>query len=285
MVAVVGTAIEVVLQRYPVIAAISLNYKVIAFTCKGCFLCLRTLKAQRVRLFVVITVVFDGIFAMTGTELVGIAFNSTTFQMVITSATIKRVMSGSAVEMVVAFVAVQNVIAALSIQRVIAFSAVQHVIAITASQAVIAAISMEGVIAAIAIEGVVTSSATQVVSTVITAQGVIVVCADAVSQGGECFFAKGIAVSLKGTVIARFLRVLHEFLGKRCHVGVFAVGVAFSEQFAEIGEGFARFFCVHFVKEGCDTAVVQLQFAVLVHAEADGVEVGFEAGLEEQAVV
>ena len=129
MVAVVGTAIEVVLQRYPVIAAISLNYKVIAFTCKGCFLCLRTLKAQRVRLFVVITVVFDGIFAMTGTELVGIAFNSTTFQMVITSATIKRVMSGSAVETVIAFVAVQNVIAALSIQRVIAFVAVQNVIA------------------------------------------------------------------------------------------------------------------------------------------------------------
>ena len=105
------------------------------------------------------------------------------------------------------------------------------------------------------------------------------------SQGGECFFTKGIAVSLKGTVIARFLRVLHEFLGKRCHIGVFAVCVAFGEQFAEIGEGFARFFCVYFVEEGSDTAVVQLQFAVLAHAEADGVEVGFEAGLKEQAIV
>ena len=144
---------------------------------------------------------------------------------------------------------------------------------------------MEGVIAAIAIEGVVTSSATQVVSTVITAQGVIVVCAEAVSQGGECFFAKGIAVSLKGTVVTRILNVLHEFLGKRCNVGVFAVGVAFSEQFAEIGEGFAGIFRVNFVEEGGNAAVVQLQFAVLAHAEADGIEIGLEAGLEEQAVV
>ena len=114
VIAAVVIAVEVIFQRDPVIAAISLNYKVIAFTCKGCFLCLRTLKAQRVRLFVVVSVVCDGIFAMTDTELVGIAFNSTTFQMVITSATIKRVMSGSAVEVVVAFVAVQNVIAAIT---------------------------------------------------------------------------------------------------------------------------------------------------------------------------
>ena len=108
---------------------------------------------------------------------------------------------------------------------------------------------------------------------------------EGISHGKQIFFAQYLAVRFKRAVIACLLRVLHEFLDKRCHVGVFAVGVAFSEQFAEIGEGFARFFCVHFVKEGCDTAVVQLQFAVLVHAEADGVEVGFEAGLEEQAVV
>ena len=150
MVAVIGTAIEVVLQRYPVIAAISLDDKVIAFTCKGCFLCLRTLKAQRVRLFVVVTVVFDGIFAMTGTELVGIAFNSTTFQMVITSATIKRVMSGSAVEVVIAFVAVQNVIAALSIQRVIAATAVQLVITFPASKIIVTLVAKEFVITDIA---------------------------------------------------------------------------------------------------------------------------------------
>ena len=98
-------------------------------------------------------------------------------------------------------------------------------------------------------------------------------------------FTQRLAVRLKGAVTARLLHVLHEFLSKRCQVGVFAVGVAFSEQFAEIGEGFARFFCVYFVEEGSDTAVVQLQFAVLAHAEADGIEIGLEAGLEEQAVV
>ena len=145
--------------------------------------------------------------------------------------------------------------------------------------------SIFAIVTIVTIEPVITFATIQVVGAVVAAQGVIVVCADAVSQGGECFFAKGIAVSLKGTVIARFLRVLHEFFGKRCHVGVFAVGVAFSEQFAEIGEGFARFFCVYFVEEGSDTAVVQLQFAVLAHAEADGIEIGLEAGLEEQSVV
>ena len=79
--------------------------------------------------------------------------------------------------------------------------------------------------------------------------------------------------------------ILHEFLGKRCHVGVFAVGVAFGEQFAEVGEGFAGVLRVDFVEEGGDAAVVQSQFARIIHAEADGIEVGFEAGLEEQAVV
>ena len=42
---------------------------------------------------------------------------------------------------------------------------------------------------------------------------------------------------------------------------------------------------MNFVEEGGNAAVVQLQLAVLAHAEADGVEIGFEAGLEEQAVV
>ena len=78
---------------------------------------------------------------------------------------------------------------------------------------------------------------------------------------------------------------MHEFLGKRCHVGVFAVGVAFGKQFAEVGEGFAVVFRVNFVEEGGDAAVVQLQFAILAHTEADRVEVGFEAGLKEQAAV
>ena len=78
---------------------------------------------------------------------------------------------------------------------------------------------------------------------------------------------------------------MHEFLGKRCHVGVFAVGVAFGEQFAEVGKCLAGVLRVDFVEEGGDAAVVQLQFALFVHTEADGIEIGFEAGLEEQAVV
>ena len=106
-----------------------------------------------------------------------------------------------------------------------------------------------------------------------------------VSHRSKGRFTQRLAICLKGTVIARFLRVLHEFLGKRCHVGILAVGVAFGEQFAEVGEGLAGVFRVDFVEEGGDAAVVQLQFALFVHAEADGVEVGFEAGLEEQAVV
>ena len=152
-------------------------------------------------------------------------------------------------------------------------------------QVIITTTTIKSVFAFVSIEAVIALATMQVVGVVVATQGVIVVCADAVSQGGECFSVKGIAVGLKGAIVTRFLCVLHEFLGKRCHVGVFAVSVAFSEQFAEIGEGFARFFCVYFVEEGSDTAVVQLQFAVLAHAEADGIEIGLEAGLEEQSVV
>ena len=93
------------------------------------------------------------------------------------------------------------------------------------------------------------------------------------------------AICLKGAVTARFLRVLHEFFGERCHIGIFAISVSFGEEFAEVGEGFAGVFRVNFVEEGGNAAVVQLQFAVLAHAEADGIEIGLEAGLEEQAVV
>ena len=106
-----------------------------------------------------------------------------------------------------------------------------------------------------------------------------------VSHRSKGRFTQRLAICLKGTVIACLLRVLHEFLGKRCHVGILAIGVAFSEQFAEVGECLAGVFRVDFIKEGGDAAIVQLQFAILAHAEADGVEIGFEAGLEEQAVV
>ena len=121
VVAAVVVAVEVVLQRYPVIAAISLDDKVIAFTCKGCFLCLRTLKAQRVRLFVVVTVVCDGIFAMTGAEDISVAFKIAAFQVVITGAAIKRVVSGTATERIVTDATIKDVIAVVAIQGVIAF--------------------------------------------------------------------------------------------------------------------------------------------------------------------
>ena len=114
VVAAVVIAVEVVLQRYPVVATVGLDDKVIAFTCKGCFLCLRTLKAQCVRLFVVVTVVCDGIFAMTGTEDISVAFKIATFQVVITGAAIKRVMTSTTIETVVAFSAVQHIIAAVA---------------------------------------------------------------------------------------------------------------------------------------------------------------------------
>ena len=132
VIAAVVVVVEVVLQRYPVVAAIGLDNQVIAFACKSRLLCLSTLKMQGIGLFVVVAVVFDHVFAMSGTEQIGITFSSATFQMVITGASFQRVMSGSTVETVVAFSSVQSVIAAVSIQRVIAFSAVQHIIAITA---------------------------------------------------------------------------------------------------------------------------------------------------------
>ena len=114
VVAVVVVVVEVIFQRDPVIAAISLDDKVIAFTCKGCFLCLRALKAQCVRLFVVVTVVCDGIIAMTGAEDISVAFKIATFQVVITGTAIKRVMTSTTIETVVAFSAVQSVIAAIT---------------------------------------------------------------------------------------------------------------------------------------------------------------------------
>ena len=114
VVAAVVVAVEVVLQRYPVIATVGLDNQVIAFACKGSLLCLGTLKAQGVGLFVVVTVVCDGIFAMTGAEDISVAFKIATFQVVITGAAIKRVMTSTTIETVVAFSAVQHIIAAVA---------------------------------------------------------------------------------------------------------------------------------------------------------------------------
>ena len=277
---------EIILEPYLIVAAaVSPDDEIVAFAAKGGITGLRTLKVQGVGLFVVVTVVFDCIFAMTSAEDVSVAFKVAAFQVVITGAAIKRVMTGTAKEGVIARIAVERVVAVIATERVVAFPTMQGIIAVAAAQAVVTGITVNGVVAVMRPKGVITLAAMQVVGTVVALNVIVVIRTEAVSQGGECFFAKGIAVSLKGTVIARFLRVLHEFLGKRCHVGVFAVGVAFGEQFAEVSEGFAGIFRVNFVEEGSNTAVVQLQFAVLAHAKADGVEVGFEAGLEEQAVV
>ena len=81
------------------------------------------------------------------------------------------------------------------------------------------------------------------------------------------------------------MRVLHEFLGKRCQVGVFAIGVAFSEQFAEIGEGFAGVFLVNFGEECGDVAVINTIFAFFTDTQAHGIKIGAQAGLEEQTVI
>ena len=65
-------------------------------------------------MFVVVTVVCDGIIAMTGAEDISVAFKIATFQVVITGAAIKRVMTSTTIETVVAFSAVQHIIAAVA---------------------------------------------------------------------------------------------------------------------------------------------------------------------------
>ena len=103
VVAVVVVAVEVIFQRDPVIATVGLDDQVVAFACKGRLLCLSTLKMQGIGLFVVVAVVFDCIFAMTGTEQIGITFSSATFQMVITTSSFQRVMACTTSKTVVAF--------------------------------------------------------------------------------------------------------------------------------------------------------------------------------------
>ena len=103
VVAVVVVAVEVIFQRDPVIATVGLDDQVVAFACKGRLLCLGSLETQGVGLFVGIAIVFDCIFAMTGTEQIGITFSSATFQMVITTSSFQRVMACTTSKTVVAF--------------------------------------------------------------------------------------------------------------------------------------------------------------------------------------
>ena len=72
--------------------------------------------------------------------------------------------------------------------------------------------------------------------------------------------------------------------GKLRQCRIFAV-VAFRQQFAKIGESFAGVFLVDFVKERGDAAVIKAVSAFFVHAQAYGVKIGAQAGLEEQAVI
>ena len=205
---------------------------------------------------------------MTNAEDISVAFKVAAFHVVIASATIKRVMTD---------ITKKRIITGTTIERVIASMAVKHIVTVATMQVVGVAVAIQGIIAILA--NVVPDGTEYFFTQRIAMRR------EGISQGKHIFLAQYLAVRLKRAVIVCLLRVLHEFFGERCQVGIFAIGVAFGEQFAEVGECLAGIFCVDFVKEGGDAAVVQLQFAFFVHAEADGVEVGFEAGLEEQAVV
>ena len=231
VVAAVAVAVEVILDRNLIFAAVSLDVEVPAVAVKDSILCFCPVEAQGIGLLVFAGVIVDNVFAMTRAEEVGVA------------------------------------------------------LVVTAIEPVVAGTTVENVVATVTVQGIVTRTTGKIVGTLIAAQAVVAVAANAVSQGFQVLFAEDVGVLGEGAVLLRFGGKLHELLGQRCHCDVFTVGVAFSEQFAEIGEGFAGIFCVYFVEEGGNAAVVQLQFAFFVHAEADGVEVGFEAGLEEQAVV
>ena len=204
---------------------------------------------------------------MTRAEEVGVALVATAIELVVTGATVKGIVTGT------------------TFKGVVAFLAIKHIVAIATTEGVVTGAAVEDVVPTVTVQGIVTVFAGKIVGTLIAAQAVVAVAANAVSQGFQVLFAEDVSVLGESAVLSRFSGKLHELLGQWCHCSVFAVGVAFSEQFAEIGEGFAGVFRVNFVEEGGDTAVVQLQLAVLAHAKADGVEVGFEAGLEEQAVV
>ena len=171
----------------------------------------------------------------------------------------------------------KRIVTGSSVERVIASMAVKHIVTVATMQVVGVAVAIQGIIAILA--NVVPDGTEYFFTQRIAMRR------EGISQGKHIFFAQYLAVRLKRAVIVCLLRVLHEFFGERCHVGILAIGVAFGEQFAEVGECLAGVFRVNFVEEGGDAAVVLLQLAVLAHAEADGVEVGFEAGLEEQAVV
>ena len=105
------------------------------------------------------------------------------------------------------------------------------------------------------------------------------------SQGFQVLFAEDVGVLGESTVLLRFGGKLHELLGQRCHCGVFAVGIAFSQQFAEVGEGFAGIFLVNFGEECGYAAVVNAIFASFIDAQTYGIKIRTQAGLEEQTVV
>ena len=149
---------------------------------------------------------------------------------------------------------------------------------------VIARTANKSVMAFAAVEFVVARAASQVVGAGVAVQFVVVVRANAVSQSVHVLFAQGFGVLGQGAVLGSFRHVLCMLFGKLRQCRVFAV-VAFRQQFAEIGEGFAGVFLVDFVKERGNAAVIKAVFAFFVHAQAHGIKIGAQAGLEEQAVV
>ena len=76
-------------------------------------------------------------------------------------------------------------------------------------------------------KGIVTVFAGKIVGTLIAAQAVIAVAANAVSQGFQVLFAEDVSVLGESAVLSRFSGKLHELLGQWCHCSVFAVGIAF----------------------------------------------------------
>ena len=244
-----------------------MDNKVIALATKLRLFCQRTLKTQSISL-IRPGEILDCIFAMTNAEDISVAFKVAAFHVVIASATIKRVMTD---------ITKKRIVTGSSVERVIASMAVKHIVTVATMQVVGVAVAIQGIIAILA--NVVPDGTEYFFTQRIAMRR------EGISQGKHIFFAQYLAVRLKRAVIVCLLRVLHEFLSKRCHIGIFAISVSFGEEFAEIGEGFAGVFLVNFGEECGDVAVINTIFAFFTDTQAHGIKIGAQAGLEEQTVI
>ena len=226
-----------------------------------------TLEYELVGFVIIARPVIDIVFTVTFGEEVGIALVVAALHVVVTSAANEGVMAISTVELVVTRTTVQRIVTVIAFEGVVTGAAV------------------EDVVPTVTVQDIVTVFTRKIVGTLIAAQAVIAVAADAVPQDFQVLFAEDVSVLGESAVLSRFGGKLHKLLGQRCHCGVFAVGIAFSQQFTKVGEGFAGVFLVNFGEECGYIAVIRNKLTIIIFNVSNSGKIRTKTSLKEQTVI